>query len=467
VAHHQLRPYQTHSVTDIRTHFSKGIKKVLLHLATGGGKTTVFCYIMENAAAKGKKVIMVVRGRKLVDQAHKRLLAQGVAHGVLMAGHWNFNPTAAIQVCSIDTLNARQLYPGADLIVYDEAHFCISKSYHEFVKQYPNAYHLAVTATPYVEKSLRHIAEVVVKPVDMNELIRLGFLVPPIYYAPTQIDISAAKISRTTKDYVTADLDNILNNSAIVGNLVENWINFAEQRSTLAFACSINHSKAIVKKFNDAGIPAEHCDADTKDKEREAIVERLEYGQTKIVSNVGIFCTGVDIPTLGCILMARPTKSYNLYVQQAGRGTRPAHGKKDFILLDNAGNTLRHGFITDEPIADLDGFKKDSDKAPGVKTCPACFTIVSQFESQCECGYSFGQGGGERILEELDGTLVRLEDMPIEARAFQKLTELKKTQKQRGYLRGWIYHKMVDEFGKEIAERYCPKREVPAWLKMS
>ena len=466
MAHHQLRPYQTQSVTEIRDHFSKGTKKVLLHLATGGGKTIIFCYIMENAAARGKKVIMVVRGRKLVDQAHKRLLEQGVSHGVLMANHWNFNPLAPVQVCSIDTLNARDLYPEADLVVYDEAHYCISKSYHKFVENYPDAYHLAVTATPYTHKSIRHIADVVVKPVTVNELIGMGFLVPPIYYAPTQLDLSKVKISQATKDYVTADLDNILNNSVIVGNLVENWVKFAEQRSTLVFACTVKHSKYIAQMFCDAGIPAEHCDADTKDKEREAIVERLEYGQTKVLVNVGIFCTGVDIPTLGCILMARPTKSYILYIQMGGRGGRPAPGKKDFILLDNAGNVLRHGFLTDEPEASLDG-KKPSEKAPGVKTCPKCFAVLSQFEVECGCGFIFGQGGGgERDPEEVDGTLVKLEDMPIEARAFQRLTELKKTRKQRGHKKGWIYLSMKDEFGEDMANKYCPKREVPAWLKM-
>lgn len=460
-----LRPYQKKAVDQIRAKYRKGIKKALLHLDTGGGKTVIFSDIMKATSDRGKKCVMVVRGRKLVDQAHKRLLREGVFHGVIMAGHWAFNRMAPIQICSIDTLNSRSHYPEADLVVYDEAHNTVSKSYVDFVKHYPDAYHLAVTATPYVEKSLRHVADCVIRPISMDELIAQGYLVPPIYYAPSSVDVSGVKVSRGTNDYVTADLEAILNGNDIVGNLVQTWRDFGQNRSTLIFAVSIVHSKHIAQTFREAGITAEHCDADTPDKERDAVIARLESGETKVVVNVGIFCTGIDIPSLGCILMARPTKSYNLYIQQAGRGTRPAPNKNDFLLLDNAGNVLRHGFINDQPECNLDGTKIKESVSP-IKTCKSCFAIFNQFKKQCpQCGHANTTTEKEREITEVDGTLERIEQMPIEAKAFQEFKRLQKVKKEKKFKRGWIWHKMKEQFGEKIASKYVPKMEVPEWIK--
>lgn len=468
-AHHTLRPYQIKGNNEIRHNFAKGHRKVLLYLATGGGKTTVFSHILKLTAEKGNKAAMVVRGRKLVDQGHKRLLRENVSHGVIMNNHWNVNRQAPVQVCSIDTMISRNIIPEGKLLVIDEAHLFTSDSCikfcDEFLAKNAGSFILSVTATPHADKSLRHLADVVVKPVSMQELIDDGYLVPPVYYAPTEVDVSEVRVSKATKDYVTADLEAILNGNDIVGNLVDNWQKFAENRSTLVFGVSIQHSKHIAEMFRAAGIPAEHCDADTPDKEREQIIDRLEKGITKVVSNVGIFCTGVDIPTLGCVMLARPTKSYNLYIQMAGRGTRPAQGKDDFILLDNAGNVLRHGFITEEPECNLDGAKPKSGPSVLVKTCKKCFAVFNQFDKCCpQCFAVNPVEEKERMVSELDGSLTKIENMPIEAKAFQRLKELKKIRKDKGYKRGWIYHMMLQEYGEEMATKYCPKREKPKWL---
>ena len=468
--HHTLRPYQAKGNELIRDCFRKGHRKVLLYLATGGGKTTVFSHILKQTAIKGNKAAMVVRGRKLVDQGHKRLLREGVSHGVIMNNHWNINKLAPIQVCSIDTMISRNIIPEGKLLVIDEAHLFTSdtciKFCEDFLNKNENSFILSVTATPHSEKSLRHLADVVVKPVSMQELINDGYLVPPVYFAPSEVDLTGVRVSSTTKDYVTADLEQILNGNDIVGNLVENWKTFAENKSTLVFAVSIQHSKHIAEMFNTAGIPAVHCDADSTDKEREDAVRKLESGEIKVISNVGIFCTGVDIPSLGCVQLARPTKSYNLYVQMSGRGTRVFDGKENFTLLDNAGNVLRHGFITEEPDCNLDGTKSKKGPSVLVKTCKKCFAVFNQFDPCCpQCGNKNPIEEKERMVSELDGSLVKIENMPIEAKAFQRFNELKKIRKDKNYKRGWIYFKMLEEFGEEITQKYCKKREKPSWIK--
>ena len=117
-----LYGYQQKAVDEIRSLYARGTKKVLLHLATGGGKTHVFSHILKTSAERGKKAIMVVRGRQLVDQASQRLFKEGVRHGVRMANHWNKDFSAPIQICSIDTLSARDnFWPEADLVVIDDS----------------------------------------------------------------------------------------------------------------------------------------------------------------------------------------------------------------------------------------------------------------------------------------------------------------------------------------------------------
>lgn len=420
-------------------------------MATGAGKTATFCKMAKDAVSKGKKVIIVVRGRKLVDQASQRLFREQVPHGILMAQSWNYRPTLPVQVCSIDTLIARGLRPPADLIILDEAHLATSEGYKQFLSNY-DTFIVAVTATPYVPGGLKHIADSIVKPVKMLELIDMGYLVPFRYFAPSEPDLSDVKVSSSTKDYVTEDLAKAMVAGQLTGKIVDNWIKIAKGRPTIGFAVNVNHSKLLVEKFNLAGIRAEHCDADVPDKERNEIIKRLEMGETEVVFNVGIFCTGVDIPNLGAVIMGRPTKSKNLYIQQAGRGTRTYPGKTDCILLDHGGNISRHGLPTDEPDVDLDG-KEKRGHIKESKICKNCFAVYRA--PLCpECGVVPPEVQKSEITETNDELkeLVNIEIDPIK----RMLKDLQKQGKQKNRRTAWAYYKLIDKFGFDASKPYLP-----------
>lgn len=458
-----LRPYQLSAIETLRANMRLGIKKNLIKLATGAGKTVIFSEVMKTTAARNKRAIMVVRGRHLVDQASARLSRENAYHGVLMRNHWNYQPVAPIQICSIDTLIARGLTPPADLIVIDEAHMATSPGYHNFLKNpcYLNSFILGVTATPYTEKSLRHIADEIISPISMLDLISQGFLVPPRYYAPSNPDLSSVHVSKMTGDFVQSELANVMNTNALTGDIVFHWKKLGDNRPTICFASSVEHSKQIVEQFNKLGINAEHCEAETGDEERKAILGRVESGQTKVVSNVGILCTGVDMPYVGCIIMARPTKSLILYLQQAGRGTRPFSGKSDFILLDHAGNVLRHGFITEEPEPNLDGRPIKTEKSP--RTCALCYAVFYGFA--CECGYKAPPSEQKRDVLEIDGNLEEITELPLDAQVLRDITKLKKERKLKGYKRGWVFYRIREKYGEEIAQRFFKQRELPVWFE--
>lgn len=453
-----LYPYQQLAVDEIRFHYKQLTKKVLLHLATGGGKTHIFSHIIKATAERGNKCIMVVRGRELVKQASRRLDNEGVDHGVMMSNHWRNRPKLPVQICSIDTLARRKIVPDADLVVIDEAHMATSSGYYWLAQEMKDAFFLAVTATPYCKKSLTHVAEKIVHPITIKELIDQGFLVPCRHYAPNAPDMKGVRTKNG--DYDLDDLETKMN--VLTGDIVNHYKEHGEGRAAICFAVNVRHSHYILNQFNSAGIVCEHMDANTDDSEREAIFGRLKSGATRVVTNVGILGTGVDLPFVSCIIMARPTKSYNLYIQQAGRGTRTFPGKTDFILLDHAGNASRHGLITEEQDVDLEG--KHIGKKP--KTCKVCFLVYAT--SFCPCCGPQEANTQDREIKEIahaDGNLVEITDAPIEVQVKRFVDGLKKIQKAKGYKRGWIYYKVKDKFGEEIADIHFPKRELPWFIK--
>lgn len=401
---------------------------------------------------------MVVRGRKLVKQASERLDAEKVPHGVLMAGDKRYAPSEKIQICSIDTIMRRSLRPPAKIIVIDEVHLATSWNYAKFISSYPDALVLGVTATPYTEKSIRHLVDEVIRPITISDLIARGYLVPPVYYAPEKPDLSAVRLCQRTKDFVLEQLESAV--SSIVGNIPEHWKKFGENRPTLCFAVSVAHSKYIVSAFTSHGIAARHVDANTPDDEREQAFADLKSGKIKILSNVGILGVGVDLPFVSCLIMARPTKSYCLWIQQLGRGTRPFPEKKNFIVLDHAGNCTSLGLLEDEPDARLDGTFKSP--VSTVRICKNCFAAYKG--GKCPyCEFVPDEVKKENIKIEVDGALALLRQTPQSTwTPEQHYMHLKEFGKTAGYHPGWVYHNLKKRCGEEIARKLCKR---PRFLK--
>ncbi len=260
------------------------------------------------------------------------------------------------------------------LIVIDEAHGATSESYKWLFEKMPNAFLLPVTATPHVKAGLRLVAEEVVSPVTTRQLIEQGFLVAPEYFAPSTPDLAGVQIDSSTGDYHVEQLSQAMVRSNVFNNAAASYQKYCDNKPALCFCVSVEQNQNMAKMFNALGIKAEHVDADTPEGEREAVVKRLESGETKVVTNAKIFTTGVDIPCVSVIILARPTKSYNLYIQILGRGTRPFPGKSKFTVLDHAGAIKAHGFIEHERPCNLDG-------TGSVKiTCGSCHHKWEQVE---------------------------------------------------------------------------------------
>lgn len=200
---------------------------------------------------------------------------------------------------------------------------------------------------------------------------------------------------------------------AVIGDVVSSWREHGEGRQTIAFCVDKAHARDLADEFEVDGIPAAVVVDETGDEGRADIFQRFETGQVKVLASVGVLAVGFNSPIAGCAILARPTLSTMLHIQQAGRVIRPHATNADAVILDHAANTLRHGLPIDfRPPSDLSMIDKRTDKKPrraefsDVVACRECDALYPRAEDACpECGTPRTRYTKAVVL---DGALVRV-----------------------------------------------------------
>lgn len=451
------RPYQLVAVQAIRAHAAAHGSGAILQMATGSGKTWVFCNLLAGAHAKSKTAIMVVRGKSLVHQASERLSREGVPHGILQGSNTR-DDSANILVCSIDTLYARKLAPRADLIVIDECHMAHSDGYKWFFEQYPDTFKLGVSATPHHKLGFRHFADKLIYPTSFVDLVRDKFLVGARYFMPYVPNLKGIKT--TAGDFNGKELsDRSSADDELTANAAKIWDKYLRGQSTLCYAVSVRHANILAASLANAGARTFTITANTPDAQRRLLIGGLERGEIDVLVSVGVLTTGIDIPSLRAILCCRPTKSYNLWVQILGRGTRPFPQKDYFTCYDLSGNIERHGPIEAELVGSL-----DEEQKPNVRivTCLACYAVFapesvvisegSKCCPSCLCVLpNKTVSPGDPAYKGLDGT-DEVREVIVEPWELE-LPGLIFTAQQKCLRKGWIYHTLRNKYGDETAEK--------------
>ncbi len=380
-----LRNYQTHALASLRSAMRGGARRVLLVAPTGSGKTFVACESIQASLAAGKRVLVLAHRQELLNQFWHELRKRGITPGIIRADDSRTDPNCPVQLASVATL-VRRDRPAADVVWIDEAHRTPGESYARILADYPRAWIIGLTATPcrLDGQPLKEHYDAMIEVARYSALIDAGHIVAPRVYAPRRgVDLSGIK--RIAGDYHEGQLEKAMLRPHVIGDVVAEWQEHAENRSTVVFAVGVDHSKALAKAFSDAGIRAFHLDSSTSEDERTACLVALETGRVRVVCNVGILCEGWDQPRVKCAVMARPTLSLTLHMQTAGRIMRPWEGVTP-VLLDHSGNVERHGL----PHEDREwGLDTGTAKRVGMpcRVCPGCFAYVT--ESPCElCGFA-------------------------------------------------------------------------------
>lgn len=415
-----LRPYQVEAINALREGYRSGLKSQVLVFPTGGGKTPTATQVIQSVVSKGKRAIFLAHRKELIDQASKKLDAFGVPHGVVAGAHKRWEPYAPVQVASVQTLNARKTLPQADLVVIDECHRSPSASYRSILERYPNALVLGLTATPVRTdgRGLGDLFERLVIGATPRGLLEAGYLVPATGYVYDTPDLS--RVKKVAGDYQQNELAQVMGARKLVGKVVEQWLQHARGKRTVVFAVNVEHSQTLARQFREAGVAAEHVDGTTATGEREAILKRLESGQTQVVCNCALFVEGWDMPALEVCVLARPTQSVSLYLQAVGRVLRPAPGKTVARIHDHAGCVLTHGlpYMDREWSLTQEGRRKGAVEAiPSLRTCEECFAVwaPSQGPETCPvCGHA-NQRSVRKPPTEVDGAAVALEALSVSA----------------------------------------------------
>ena len=449
----ELRDYQQDLVTTAAARLAESPVCVM---PTGAGKTFTAAALLRQLRMR---TLWVAHRRELILQARDTLRALDLKVGVIMPGH-DPDPRAHVQVASIQTL-ARRGLPPVELVVLDEAHHACATSYRKLFDGCGVPV-LGLTATPF-RLDGRGLGEAgfgcIIQPrfpdgdpCTTAELCRRGLLVEPTVYAPFTPDLG--KVRKRAGDYETEALSKVMSETKLVGDIVTHWQGKAEGRRTVCFAVDTAHSRNIVERFKAAGIQAEHLDGRTPREEREAVLGRLRSGATSVLSNVGIVNEGFDLPSLDVAIIARPTTSLCWHLQAVGRIMRACEGKAGALVLDHAGNHLRHGFVTKALAYTLNGDVAEAtapDGAPASTTmaCPACALIVEAGTTECPaCGYVWPvRTPGATEAEGELRLLTKGGKRPPAAELQRAWDDLVARQRLRGFKQGWCYYQFKRMYG--------------------
>lgn len=411
------RGYQQDLISGVYQKWSDGAVNVVGVLPTGAGKTKTFASMIEELQGP---IMINAHRRELVGQISVAVAEFEVPHNIVAAngtirncvdkhielsGRSFYDQRSRVTIASTDTINAQadDLSAWASRVAWwvtDECHHVLSDNkWGRALKLFTNARGLGVTATPLRadRKSLHRLQgglfdEMVVGP-TMRQLIDEGYLCDYIVYAPpASIRIENLKIG-SSGDYTQDSVRKEAHDSQIVGDVVSHYKKFASGKRTIVFAVDIEQSKEIAQRFCDAGYRAAAVDGSTPETIRDAMVDKFRRGVLDILINVDLFGEGFDVPACDCVIFARPTQSFGLFVQQFGRPLRPAPGKTHGIVIDAVGNVKFHG-LPDAPRRwSLFGEERSRRRARDpeampVTSCSACMRSRDATLRECpHCGH--------------------------------------------------------------------------------
>lgn len=342
-----LRPYQEEARRAVEDAWITGIKRTLLVLPTGCGKTIVFAKITEDMVRKGKRVLILAHRGELLEQAADKIYkSTGLKTALEKAestciGQWYRITVGSVQ--SMMRMDRLSNFPTDyfDTIIVDEAHHCISDSYQRVLQYFDAADVLGVTATPD-RGDMRNLGEYfqsLAYEYTLPKAIKEGYLCPiKALTIPLKLDIS--HVTMQSGDFKAGDIATALD--PYLEQIADEMLKYCKERKTVIFLPLIATSQKFAELLRVKGFKAAEVNGESSD--RANILEAFDRGDYNVLCNSMLLTEGWDCPSVDCIIVLRPTKIRSLYSQMIGRGTRlsPETGKDHLLLLDFLWHTERH-----------------------------------------------------------------------------------------------------------------------------
>lgn len=341
----ELRPYQEEARKAIEGQWKSGVRKTLLVLPTGCGKTIVFAKVTEDQVRKGDRVLILAHRGELLEQAADKI-AKSTKLGCATEkaeqtclGSWFRIVVGSVQSLMREKRLSQFPEDYFNTIIIDEAHHCISDSYQKILNHFSGAKILGVTATPD-RGDMRNLGEVfdsLAYEYTLPKAIREGYLSPiKALTIPLTLDLSGVAIQ--SGDFKAGDVATALD--PYLYQIADEMANYCRGRKTVVFLPLVKTSQKFRDILNEKGFRAAEVNGESKD--RTEILEAFENGEYDVLCNSMLLTEGWDCPSVDCVVVLRPTKVRSLYSQMVGRGTRLCPGKEHLLLLDFLWHTERH-----------------------------------------------------------------------------------------------------------------------------
>lgn len=379
-----LRDYQGAAVLGVRDAMRTGGKRVVLVIPTGGGKTRIGSAIVERAILRGSRVVWLAHRTELIEQTAKTLHEHGLPVGVVAASSaWPIDPAAPVQVCSVQTLLARDHRPPADLLVWDECHHASESAptWSALLSAYPDVRTLGLTATPERGdgSGLAPLFDRIVVGVTVRELTVQGHLVPCEAIRP----------------------DRLLKPGVLAQEPLAAYREHTPGQQGFLFAKSVEEAQRYADEFTAAGVRAVCIHAGTKADDRAVTIELFRQGVVRLLCNVYIFTEGTDLPMAQVCILARGASTAGIFLQMVGRVLRPHRGKTSATLIDLRGVSHVHLMPEDERAYRLEG--KGISAASELAMCKVCKSPLGDGYPCTTCGYAPDAGDDKSDRSEVSG----------------------------------------------------------------
>lgn len=341
----ELRPYQEEARQAVESQWEKGLKKTLLVLPTGCGKTIVFAKVAEDQVRHGSRVLILAHRGELLEQAADKIgKATRLGCAVEKADQTCIGSWFRVVVGSVQSLMREKRlsqfpedYFGT--IIIDEAHHCISDSYQKVLNHFSEARILGVTATPD-RGDMRNLGEVfdsLAYEYTLPRAIREGYLSPiKAMTIPLELDLSGVAIQ--SGDFKAGDIATALD--PYLYQIADEMARYCMDRKTVVFLPLVKTSQKFRDILLEKGFRAAEVNGESRD--RSEILSDFDHGRYNVLCNSMLLTEGWDCPSVDCVVVLRPTKVRSLYSQMVGRGTRLYPGKEHLLLLDFLWHTERH-----------------------------------------------------------------------------------------------------------------------------
>ena len=331
---------------DMKERIEKALRlhrSVMAQMPTGTGKTYLLTAVIDSFVSNNPK-------EKVWIVAHRRELVSQIDETVRKFHSYSASNTSSL-LLSVKAMSIQWLMRHYDeieeepgMIVIDEAHHALAKTYKEMWERFPNAKFLGLTATPcrLNGKGFTDLFDVLVQSWGVPEFISKGRLATYDFVSIKSDGVTQRLIDSLQKrgadgDYQNKEMDMLLNKKPSIERLYQSLEEFGKDRKGIVYAININHAQKITKLYQEHGVKAIAIDSKTPATERQQDIEAFKKGDIQVLVNVDIFSEGFDCPDVEFVQLARPTLSLAKYLQMVGRGLRVAKGKKNCVIIDNVG----------------------------------------------------------------------------------------------------------------------------------